>query len=181
MFLWFHFFVKMAKKHFVHLCGNYTAQETYERRCKNHFRTGRVYLSSLLLHLASIEAQQGLLSVKWHIFVCQQFGNTSVHCQSDVISQSVPWWCVWLKTDHTDFFFSRFARGSPAAACQRTGLLHLQGNMWSLYTKTPEHTFFMAKTMFWCNRYNCSFWFHGMFLYFSMQELRCFYLSIYWN
>lgn len=50
-------------------------------------------------------------------------------------------------------FFSRSAKGSRAAACQRTGLLHQRGSMWSLFTKTPERTFSMAKIMSLCNRY----------------------------
>lgn len=175
MFLRFHFFVKMAKKHFVPLCGNYASEETYKRRCKNHLRTGRVYLSSLLLYLASIEAQQGL-----SLFADSLATRQCIACLIWLV-KAFPDDVCDLKTDHTDFFFSRLARGSPAAACQTTGLLHPQGNMWSLYTKTPEHIFFTAKTTSWCNRYNCSLWFHGVFLYFSVQELRCFYLSIYWN
>lgn len=55
------------------------------------------------------------------------------------------------------FSFSRSARGSPVAACQRTGLRHQRGNMWSLFTKTPEHTFSMAKTTSSCNRYDWTF------------------------
>lgn len=103
----FVFFCEDGQETFcTHLCGNYATQETYKRRCKNHFRTGRVHLSSLFLYLASIEARQGLFSVKWHIFVCQQFGNASVHCLSGVISQSVPWWCVWFKNwSHWLFLF----------------------------------------------------------------------------
>lgn len=47
----------------------------------------------------------------------------------------------------------RSERGSPAAACPRTGLLHRQGSMWSLFTRTPGRIFSTARTTSWCNRY----------------------------
>lgn len=47
----------------------------------------------------------------------------------------------------------RSERGSPAAACLRTGSLHRHGSMWSLFTRTPGRIFSTAKTTSWCNRY----------------------------
>lgn len=51
------------------------------------------------------------------------------------------------------FCLSRSVRGSPVEACQRTGLLHQRGSMWSLFTKTQGRTCFTARTTSWCNRY----------------------------
>lgn len=49
----------------------------------------------------------------------------------------------------------RSVKGSPAAACQMTALLHRQGSMWSLFTRIPGRIFSTAKTTSWCNRYGC--------------------------
>lgn len=76
---------------------------------------------------------------------------------------------VLCKLAVKNIFFSRSARGSPVAACQKTGLLHQRGSMWSLFTKTLEHTFYTAKTTSWCNRYSCTFSLCDQLLYAAKQ------------